>query len=431
MKKLVRCVCKSHCRPFNPDTLSFEGDGALVHKSTAYNHRLDDQMAESLDTFAGNVAARVLGPPPPIDLSDPELVEGVSDEETLLEMELAYRCSWTPTEQALIFVSTPSPHCKYQFPSINELHLCNRGTYALKPGHRANEVYLENESRLCEILIRLRELPSTGTRELEPKVQEGLLRMRRHKEVEWNKQRTYSIARQNGYTVVDASPYFCASLPTDPILSASLLTILLLHLFFRTSRRATTVMIAGIHCVLLASQVSKQYSTNFPRTPGPSCTSWTWTPEPPPIYNAPLATHSTRIQEREVSSALMIKSSIAPTAQHQKAIPVARPYGGSEWVARLLSRPGVEEVLDAATNSPTSDQISDVWGSPVFRGFLDKDKTRFFAKHGNNARFAFSLGADSFHPLGSLEAKQVLSATEPIQLLFPHDPWTVRRDKIP
>lgn len=205
MKKLVRCVCKSHCRPFNPDSLSFEGDGALIPKSTAYNHRLDDQMAENLDNFAGNVAARILGPPTPTEPPDPGPVEGVSDEEAVLEMELTYRSSWTPTDQALVFLFTPSPDCKYRFPPPNEFHLCNRGTYALKPGHRANEVYLENESRLCEILLRLRELPSGGTRGLEPKVQEGLLRMRRHKEIEWNRQRTCSIARQHGYAVVDAS----------------------------------------------------------------------------------------------------------------------------------------------------------------------------------------------------------------------------------
>jgi hypothetical protein len=82
-----------------------------------------------------------------------------------------------------------------------------------------------------------------------------------------------------------------------------------------------------------------------------------------------------------------------------------------EWVGRLLARPGVEDVLDAAYNKPAKDRMTDIWDSPVFKKFRDTDKTPFFAEHGHEARFAFSLGADSFHPLGSLEAKQSMSAT--------------------
>ena len=82
-----------------------------------------------------------------------------------------------------------------------------------------------------------------------------------------------------------------------------------------------------------------------------------------------------------------------------------------EWVGRLLSRPGVEDELDAAYDKPAADRMTDVWDSTVFKNFRDVDGTPFFAKHGHEARLAFSLGADSFHPLGSLEAKQSMSAT--------------------
>lgn len=80
-------------------------------------------------------------------------------------------------------------------------------------------------------------------------------------------------------------------------------------------------------------------------------------------------------------------------------------------MGRLLTRPGVEDILDAAYDRPATDRVADIWDSPVFKNFRDVDKTPFFAKHGSDARFAFSLGADSFHPLGSLEAKQSMSAT--------------------
>jgi hypothetical protein len=80
-------------------------------------------------------------------------------------------------------------------------------------------------------------------------------------------------------------------------------------------------------------------------------------------------------------------------------------------MGRLLTRPGVEDVLDSAYNTAPADRLTDIWDSPILKTFRDADKTPFFAKHGDEARFAFSLGADSFHPLGSLEAKQSMSVT--------------------
>ena len=77
----------------------------------------------------------------------------------------------------------------------------------------------------------------------------------------------------------------------------------------------------------------------------------------------------------------------------------------------ILTRPGVEDVLDAAYDQPVADRMADIWDSPVLKTICDDNKTPFFAKHGNEARLAFSLGADSFHPLGSLKVKQSMSAT--------------------
>ena len=94
-----------------------------------------------------------------------------------------------------------------------------------------------------------------------------------------------------------------------------------------------------------------------------------------------------------------------------------------EWVGRLLTRPGIEDILDAAYDRPSVDRMANIWDSPVLRTIRDVDNTPFFAKHGNEARLAFSLGADSFHPLGSLEAKQTMSATAMYMVLlnFPKD----------
>jgi hypothetical protein len=83
----------------------------------------------------------------------------------------------------------------------------------------------------------------------------------------------------------------------------------------------------------------------------------------------------------------------------------------------------VEDILDRPLERPHTERLKDIWDSPVFRNFHDDDKSNFFAKHGDEARFAFSLGADGFHPLHNLEAKQIMSATAIFLVLlnFPED----------
>ena len=89
-----------------------------------------------------------------------------------------------------------------------------------------------------------------------------------------------------------------------------------------------------------------------------------------------------------------------------------------EWVGRLLARPGIEDTLDTAYNKPVTDRATDIWDSPVFKNFHDVDGTPFFSTHGHEVRLAFSLGVDSFHPLGALEAKQSMSATAIFMVLL-------------
>ena len=239
-------------------------------------------------------------------------------------------------------------------------------------------------------------------------------------------------------------PYFRTPLPTNPILSTCFLTVLLLHLFFRTPRRDTAVLIAGIHCILLASQVPRQIIDQIPKDPrtivdnldlDPRTTSYLQCPTCYVLYSyqgtgnfihsddlIQDCTHRSTPESDPCGTPLWTNRRIG-----NKTIKTpCRKYvhqSLKEWVGRLLARPGVEEILDAANDPPASDRMSDIWDSPVFRGFRDTDKTPFFAKHGDEARFAFSLGADSFHPLGSLEAKQVMSATAIFMVLlnFPKD----------
>jgi len=210
MGRQVLCTCKSYCLRFNQETMSYEGPGILVPKTTADRHRLADLSTRELDKTASTSAARILGQPPPTNPPPMDLVEGssrdVPQHETFhLEMEVASRCMWTPSGRPFVFVVTPTEQLEYQHPDLSRGHLPNHGPYSLVPGDKANREFLENESRLCEILYHLEQyLLRDAEIVLQDKAYEGLHRMQRYKEAEWNRQRKLSIIRSLGCAVVDS-----------------------------------------------------------------------------------------------------------------------------------------------------------------------------------------------------------------------------------
>jgi hypothetical protein len=210
MSRLVRCTCRSYCLTFNTETQSYEGEGGFIPKSTAANHRRDDLRLQALDDFTESVATQVLDYSPPTEFDSRPLPLGPYDHSPsdglyfALETETAYRHTWAPINHSLVFAVDPSPTLQYQYPSISQLHTPNREPYALDPVDPANAAYLENESRLCEILVALERQPASDVRDrLIARVHDGFLAMERHKEAEWNHQMAGSMARHHGYSVID------------------------------------------------------------------------------------------------------------------------------------------------------------------------------------------------------------------------------------
>ena len=205
MGRQVLCTCKSHCLHFNRETLSYEGPGVLVPKTTADRHRLADLSAEELDRTAATSAACILRQVPPTDPVERGSRSSPRRETFHLEMEIASRSIWTPSGRPFVFAITPTEQLEYRHPDPSEARLPNRGTHALLPGDRANREFVENESRLCKILNNLEQYPLGDTEiVLQDKVYEGILRMRRYKETEWNRQRNLSIIRSHGCAVIDS-----------------------------------------------------------------------------------------------------------------------------------------------------------------------------------------------------------------------------------
>ena len=230
----------------------------------------------------------------------------------------------------------------------------------------------------------------------------------------------------------NSGPYFRIAVPQDAAVSTSFLTILILHIFFRTPRRATMVMVAGIRSILQACGASPTALSLLPKDPrtilnrmdlDPRTMSYLQCPACYALY--PFSGAATR----EIPPNAVKHCTHRPTPGCDPCgVPLweDRRLGGEilkvpcrkyvhqslkEWVGRLLSRPGIEDILDAPHDQPAPGHMGDIWDSPVLKNFRDVDNTPFFAKHSDELRLAFSLGADSFHPLGALEAKQCMSAT--------------------
>ena len=106
-----------------------------------------------------------------------------------LDTELSARSGWLPNVDSLDFVNDPAASGPYQS-KTDELVQPNVGLHALKSRPK-NHIFLEHESRLCDILRILESMDATEAREdMEDRVIQELVRINRLKEIEWSGQRS-------------------------------------------------------------------------------------------------------------------------------------------------------------------------------------------------------------------------------------------------
>lgn len=234
--------------------------------------------------------------------------------------------------------------------------------------------------------------------------------------------------------------YMVDGLPKEPAVTAALLTVLLMNLVFHLSRRATGILLAGMRCMLLAHGSTRD-SNKLPSDPrsvinrfdlDPRCSSFLQCPTCYALYPYDGTITSTNPEfekcthrptpasppcdahlweERQVSG----KTIRTPRRKyiHQSL---------KEWVGRLLTRPGVEELLREPCDKSPASTMEDIWDAPVLRNFRDVDGMPFFRNRPHELRLAFSLNADGFHPLHKLEAKQTMSCTAIYMVLLNFPP---------
>lgn len=187
--------------------------GELVNRSTAFQHRKDDTRSRDLGDFATRVASTILDEGSRLGLSHHQhnvstlsslTAEELPHELLTIEREVNGRVTWAPTIWALVFVADPVPDQDFEDPLSSPGYIPNSGPHALRSSHQRNLAFIENESRLFEIIYHLCSL--TGHSEKREALTDmavtGLQKMIRHKQREWDRQRKAMSEIKNGYTVV-------------------------------------------------------------------------------------------------------------------------------------------------------------------------------------------------------------------------------------
>ncbi|KAJ7195188.1 hypothetical protein GGX14DRAFT_302996, partial [Mycena pura] len=98
--------------------------------------------------------------------------------------------------------------------------------------------------------------------------------------------------------------------------------------------------------------------------------------------------------------------------QQRLYIDIGQPV---EWLGRLLSRPGIEDILDSypqeAREKGPGEDMADIWSSPTIQSLKGPDGKLFLDGPNGEGRYLFSFSVDGFNPFHNKTAKQVVTCT--------------------
>jgi Transposase family tnp2 len=392
---------------------------------------------------------------------------------SLLDAELSARSTWLPNIDSLDFVNDPvdSGPYNYQNQYPNQIRRPNVGPYALTLAPK-NHVYLEHETRLCDILDTLESMEATDEKEImEDRVLQELIRINRLKEVEWSGQRSKRGVRGAivnagmpilllGVVVTDNAPenYFVTRHPKNPTLLAIYLTTLVMYVLYRLPRRGAAVLLAGMRSILNSEVSLRSLASEVPMDPrrlvilydlDPVTRSYVCCPSCYFLYEYTLAKakkrkapvsfderrHSIEKAKSDMSEDAQLIVSVPTHCTHRRvrtdpicgeplfdtvivngkvyAVPLYKyeAQDMKQWVGRLLSRPTIEEHVFNAFRRPRKEYMEDMWDAGHLCKILLKKGERFLPGPTNETRLAFSFSMDSFNPFHMKEAKQTVSST--------------------
>ena len=91
-------------------------------------------------------------------------------------------------------------------------------------------------------------------------------------------------------------------------------------------------------------------------------------------------------------------------------------YSLKDWLADMLHRPGVEDILGEAQVGGLRDSdpegiMDDIFDGSAFRNFRDNVGQPFLRSHGSELRLLFGLSVDAYNPLHNKQAGKKVSST--------------------
>ena len=214
--------------------------------------------------------------------------------------------------------------------------------------------------------------------------------------------------------------------------AACLMSLVLENIYF-TPRRALRGQLAGLRDFARSMGASRSTIDSFPKDPRPaaaqfyldavtrqfvSCTNchhlYPFNPGDNPDSNSPSAIpmHCT---SRKTPSSSPCDTSLwterkTGAAQEPRAKFVYQDL--KSWVGRLLSRKGMEDILDGCPKGfpvdPDAD-VDDIWSLRVFVQLKDHTGRSFLPGPPDEGRLVFGLATDSFDVFGMKTAKQTAS----------------------
>ncbi|RXW11340.1 hypothetical protein EST38_g14515, partial [Candolleomyces aberdarensis] len=350
---------------------------------------------------------------------------GLIDAELDAQLELPT----TSLDRRLCFTNNPSATGAYELGSTQVLGP-NLGPYALSLDRPANRAFLHAESRVFELYRSLQTFqPSEEVLNVLEKALDVLGRLDREKEMHWSQQRIQSPSDK---VVYNTERFFRNTLPKDPtILAASVLSLLLHNKYF-APRRATQAHLSGVHDILLSTDPykgdSKAVFNVLPKDPrtlssrfllDPTTTTYICCPECHKLYhfipddptaNPKICDYRKTPASESCGAKLWKERDYGPYGIRSSPVKKYVHQDLKSWLGRLLSRPGIEDLLEKRAVN-TDGEVDDIWGGEVLRNFKDRAGNPYYPGPDDELRLAFSLSVDGFDPYQNKVAKQSAAST--------------------
>ncbi|KAI0748837.1 hypothetical protein C8Q74DRAFT_1374243 [Fomes fomentarius] len=311
-----------------------------------------------------------------------------------LEMFIHSRLRSYMFSGTLAFHSRPTVDVKFERTELMQTTTCNVGPHALDSGHWCNDQYLKQEEWLLLMFSSVSTIRHVGVPALDPKcdilltsLRQEWVRMEIHKQHEWVRQKqAKALSERIGAAFVDAGWCFLIDpnqesvvlIPDsyegryfarpeqfdDPITVVHHVTALLLHLIYRVPRRATRLLLIALRVLVKVTMhraLDAEQRTFVDSLPidirtilgrlnlDPVTRPYICCPACFALYAKPylqVCMHKEAQNSKPCGARMWRKRTICG---REMSFPL-RVYlyqDIKEWLGRLLSRKGMEDIMDA------------------------------------------------------------------------------------